>query len=200
MNYYNEIRECLLNNEVNKKVKNYVVNKSDLDTYYKVGKILSEAGKCYGEGIIKNYALRLTRELGKGYTTTNLKYFRQFYIFAKSHTLCDKLNWSHYRTLLSLNNNDEINYYIDITISKNLSVRQLRERIKAKEYERLSEETKLKLKENKENLEVKDFVKDPIIIKSKKIHENISEKVLQKLILENVSDFFRRIRYRFFFY
>lgn len=164
MNYYNEIRECLLNNEVNKKVKNYVVNKSDLDTYYKVGKMLSEAGKCYGEGIIKNYALRLTRELGKGYTTTNLKYFRQFYIFAKSHTLCDKLNWSHYRTLLSLNNNDEINYYIDITISKNLSLRQLRERIKAKEYERLSEETKLKLKENKENLEVKDFVKDPIIM------------------------------------
>lgn len=193
MNYYNEIRECLLNNEVNKKVKNYVVNKSDLDTYYKVGKILSEAGKCYGEGIIKNYALRLTRELGKGYTTTNLKYFRQFYIFAKSHTLCDKLNWSHYRTLLSLNNNDEINYYIDITISKNLSVRQLRERIKAKEYERLSEETKLKLKENKENLEVKDFVKDPIIIKSKKIHENISEKVLQKLILENVSDFLEEL-------
>lgn len=193
MNYYNEIRECLLNNEVNKKVKNYVVNKSDLDTYYKVGKMLSEAGKCYGEGIIKNYALRLTRELGKGYTTTNLKYFRQFYIFAKSHTLCDKLNWSHYRTLLSLNNNDEINYYIDITISKNLSVRQLRERIKAKEYERLSEETKLKLKENKENLEVKDFVKDPIIIKSKKIHENISEKVLQKLILENVSAFLEEL-------
>lgn len=107
--------------------------------------------------------------------------------------MCDKLNWSHYRTLLSLNNNDEINYYIDITISKNLSVRQLRERIKAKEYERLSEETKLKLKENKENLEVKDFVKDPIIIKSKKIHENISEKVLQKLILENVSDFLEEL-------
>lgn len=193
MNYYNEIRECLLNNEVNKKVKNYVVNKSDLDTYYKVGKMLSEAGKCYGEGIIKNYALRLTRELGKGYTTTNLKYFRQFYIFAKGHTLCDKLNWSHYRTLLSINDNDEINYYVDITISNNLSVRQLRERIKAKEYERLSEETKLKLKENKENLEVKDFVKDPIIIKSKKIHENISEKVLQKLIFENVSDFLEEL-------
>lgn len=193
MNYYNEIRECLLNNEVNKKVKNYVINKSDLNTYYKVGKMLSEAGKCYGEGIIKNYALRLTRELGKGYTTTNLKYFRQFYIFAKGHTLCDKLNWSHYRTLLSLNDNNEINYYVDITISNNLSVRQLREKIKAKEYERLSEETKLKLKENKENLEVKDFVKDPIIIKSKKIHENISEKVLQKLILENVSSFLEEL-------
>lgn len=199
MNYYNEIRECLLNNEVNKKVKNYVVNKSDLNTYYKVGKMLSEAGKCYGEGIIKKYALRLTRELGKGYTTTNLKYFRQFYIFAKGHTLCDKLNWSHYRTLLSLNDNNEINYYVDITISNNLSVRQLRERIKAKEYERLSEETKLKLKENRENLEVKDFVKDPIIIKSKKIHENISEKVLQKLILENVSAFLEELGIGFSF-
>lgn len=190
MNYYNEIRKYLLNNEV---------NKSDLDTYYKVGKMLSEAGECYGEGIIKKYALRLTRELGKGYTTTNLKYFRQFYIFAKGHTLCDKLNWSHYRTLLSLNDNNEINYYVDITISNNLSVRQLRERIKAKEYERLSEETKLKLKENRENLEVKDFVKDPIIIKSKKIHENISEKVLQKLILENVSAFLEELGIGFSF-
>lgn len=113
--------------------------------------------------------------------------------------MCDKLNWSHYRTLLSLNDNNEINYYVDITISNNLSVRQLRERIKAKEYERLSEETKLKLKENRENLEVKDFVKDPIIIKSKKIHENISEKVLQKLILENVSAFLEELGIGFSF-
>ena len=196
MNYYNEIRECLLNNEVNKKVKNYVVNKSDLDTYYKVGKILSEAGKCYGEGIIKEYSKKLRFDLNKKYSVRVLYKMLKFYDYTKKQkvpTLSAQLSWSHYVELLSINDNERINYYADITISKNLSVRQLRERIKAKEYERLSEETKLKLKENKENLEVKDFVKDPIIIKSKKIHENISEKVLQKLILENVSAFLEEL-------
>ena len=47
MNYYNEIKNELINNEINRKVKNYSINKSDLNTYYKVGKILSGAGKHY---------------------------------------------------------------------------------------------------------------------------------------------------------
>ena len=97
MNYYNEIKQELINNEIKKQIKNYSINRSDLNTYYKVGKILSEAGKHYGEGIIKEYSKKLTKDLGKGYTETNLKYFRQFYAFLKSHTLCDKLSWSHYR-------------------------------------------------------------------------------------------------------
>ena len=55
----------------------------------------------------------MTNELGKGYSETNLKYYRQFYLYAKSHTLCDDLTWYHYRTLLSLSNDNEINYYIN---------------------------------------------------------------------------------------
>ena len=81
MNYYNEIKENFINNEITKRVKEYSKNKSDLNTYYNVGKLLSEAGKHYGEGIIKEYSKRLTQELGKGYTETNLKYFRKFYNF-----------------------------------------------------------------------------------------------------------------------
>ena len=53
MNYYNEIKDILINNEVTKKIKDYSKNKSDLDTYYEVGKLLVAAGKHYGEGIIK---------------------------------------------------------------------------------------------------------------------------------------------------
>lgn len=71
MNYYNEIKNELINNEINKKVKNYSINKSDLNTYYNVGKILSEAGKNYGEGIIREYSKRLTDDLGKGYSKRN---------------------------------------------------------------------------------------------------------------------------------
>ena len=165
MNYYDEIKKELLNNEITKKVKNYSINKSDLTTYYNTGKLLKEAGKHYGEGIIKEYSEKLTSEFGKGYTMTNLKYFRQFYIFLKSHTVCDQLSWSHYRTLLSLSDENAIEYYIKIIIEQNLSVRELRQKIKSDEYERLDEETKKKLK-IKEELKVPDLVKNPIQIKN----------------------------------
>lgn len=72
MNYYNEIKNELINNEINRKIKNYSINKSDLNTYYNVGKMLSKAGKHYGEGIIKEYSKKLTNELGKGYTQSIL--------------------------------------------------------------------------------------------------------------------------------
>ena len=71
MNYYKEIRNELINNEINRKVKNYSINKSDLTTYYNVGKLLSDAGKHYGEGVIKEYSKKLTNELGKGYSKRN---------------------------------------------------------------------------------------------------------------------------------
>ena len=84
MNYYKAIKNELINNEITKKVKEYSKNRSDLTTYYNVGKLLSEAGKHYGEGIIKEYSRKLTKELGKGYSVTQLKYIRRFYnIFSK---------------------------------------------------------------------------------------------------------------------
>ena len=84
MNYYNEIKNELINNEITKKVKDYSKNRSDLSTYYNVGKLLSEAGKHYGEGIIKEYSKRLSDELGRGYTITRLKYMRRYYeVFEK---------------------------------------------------------------------------------------------------------------------
>ena len=112
MNYYDEIKNELVNNEIYKRVKDYSKNKHDLSTYYNVGKLLSEAGKHYGEGIIKKYSIMITKEFGKGYNETNLKYFRQFYKFSNRHTVCDKLSWSHYRTLLSVSNVNKINYHI----------------------------------------------------------------------------------------
>ena len=83
MNYYNEIKQQLINNEINRKVKNYSINKSDLNTYYNVGKLLLEAGKTYGEGIIREYSRRLISELGKGYSQRNLRNMRQFYKISK---------------------------------------------------------------------------------------------------------------------
>lgn len=198
MNYYTEIKNELINNEINRKVKNHSINQSDLNAYYNVGKILSEAGKHYGEGIIKEYSRRLTSELGKGYTETNLKYFRQFYIFLKSHTLCDDLSWSHYRTLLSLTDEEEINYYIFICKEQSLSVRKLQEKIKSKEYYRLDNAAKLKLKK-KERLIITDFVKNPITIRADKKYEIISEKILRHFILENIETFMKELGNSFCF-
>ena len=77
MNYYKEIKELLINNEVYKKVKDYSKNKNDLETYYNVGKLLYNAGCKYGDKIIENYSKKLTSELGKGYSIRNLRNMRQ---------------------------------------------------------------------------------------------------------------------------
>lgn len=96
MNYYNEIKNEIINNEITKKVKDYSKNKSDLTTYYNVGKLLSEAGKHYGEGIIKEYSKKLSKELNRKYSVTTLLYMRQFYESKISQAVTEKLTWSHY--------------------------------------------------------------------------------------------------------
>ena len=192
MNYYNEIKNELINNEITKRIKDYSKNKSDLTAYYNVGKLLSEAGKQYGEGIIKEYSRKLTNELGKNYSETTLKYYRLFYNFAIRHSMSDELSYTHYRVLLQLKNMDEINYYIKISINQNLSVRQLQNRIKNKEYDRLDNKTKEKLIAKKET-SVVDFIKNPIAIKNTTNKEIISEKVLQKVILEDLDNFLKEL-------
>ena len=191
MNYYDEIKTELVNNEITKKVKDYSKNKSDLTTYYNVGKLLAEAGKHYGEGIIKEYSDRLSSELNIKYSVRTLykiiKYFN-YMNKQKVPTVSAKLSWSHYDELLKLTDENIINYYIKISEEQNLSVRELRKKIKSNEYERLDEETKKKLK-NKEELKVPDLVKNPIQIKNTSGNNEISEKILQKLILEDIPYF-----------
>ena len=193
MNYYSEIKNELVNNEIYKRVKDYSKNKHDLSTYYNVGKLLSEAGKSYGDGIIKEYSKRLTNELGKKYSYTYLTRMRQFYLLGKKVApLAQQLTWSHYVELISLKNIDEIRYYIDISASQNLSRNELRNRIKSKEYERLDNKTKEKLI-NKEDTLVSDFIKDPIIINNSLNHIEISERVLKELILNDLDIFLKQL-------
>ena len=198
INYYNEIKEQLINNEITKKVKDYSKNKSDLDTYYNVGKLIIEAQggekrAKYGDNLIKEYSKKLTLELGIGYSTRSLKRMRKFYLYCQKGTqLATLLTWSHYIELLSLKNINEINYYINISINENLSRNDLRKRIKSKEYARLDDNTKNKLI-NKEDTAVTDFIKNPIIIKNTTKNEIISEKILKKLILEDIDNFLKEL-------
>ena len=201
MNYYNEIKQELINNEINRKVKLYSINKSDLNTYYNVGKILSEAGKHYGEGIVKEYSQKLKIELGKSYSVRLLYRMLKYYDFiskGKLPTLSAKLSWSHYDEILRFDDVSKIAYYINISEKQNLSIRQLREKIKFNEYERLPEDAKNKLINNEES-NIVDFVKNPIRIKNNKNYEILSEKVLQKLILEDIENFLEELGIGFTF-
>ena len=188
-NYYDEIKETLVKNEIYKKVKDYSKNKSDLKAYFEVGRLIVEAQggekrAKYGNKLIKEYSERLTRELGKGYKVSNLKNMRQFYlIFKKRQALLGELTWSHYIELIRLNSMKEIDYYIYITRVQNLSYRELHERIKSKEYERIG------FKEELEKPKINTLIKNPIMIKVKNKNERLSEYALHRSILENIDDF-----------
>ena len=198
MNYYNEIKKELRNNEIYKSIKDYSKNRNDLQTYYNVGKLIIEAQggeekAKYGDGLIKEYSKKLTIELGKGYTTTNLKYMRQFYIFIKKgHAMNDQLTWTHYKQLMPLNDINEINYYIKISIEQKLSYRELNKKIKNKEYQRLDQKTKEKLIKKEEN-NIEDFIKHPILIKNNYEYNEISEQLLEQLILEDIDNFLNEL-------
>jgi len=191
MKYYNEIKNKLIDNEIYEKVKDYSKERNRVKTYFEIGKLLNEAGSKYGESIIENYSKKLMLEVGKKYNKRTLFRMRQFYrIFCdeKVSAVLTQLTWSHCLELIVLKDSNEINYYIHITIKNNYNYRQLHEKIKSKEYERLDEKTKLKLF-NQEQTLVSDFIKNPIFIKNSYNYGEISEKILKKLILEDMDNF-----------
>ncbi len=207
MNYYEQIKGLLISNEVYKKVKDYSKNKSEVDTYYNVGKLIVEAqnGQTrakYGDNLIKKFSEKLVVELNnKKYSYRNLMNMRKFYLVfrnEKVNALRSQLTWSHYRELLSLKSYEAIKYYTNIAAKYNLGYRELILRIKNNEYERLPLETKNKLV-NSEKIEISDLVPNPILIQNKSGIEIVTEKVLHSLILENIEDFMKELSNSFSF-
>ena len=195
MNYYDEIKNKLIKSEIYDKVIDYSKDRHKVSVYFETGKLLSEAGKEYGKNIIKQYSEKLMIEVGKKYNERTLYGMRKFYeVFnnEKLNPLGSKLSWSHYRELISIKNIDEIIYYIFICEKYNLSKRQLQERIRNHEYDRLSDNTKNKLI-TKEQLNVNDLVPNPIIIKTNSLKENLSEYALKQLLLNNLDDFLNQL-------
>ena len=202
-NIYVEIKKELVQSVIDKKVDTYFVNKNELTHYYNVGKKLIDAQggeerSKYGDGLIKKYSEKLTKELGKGYSVQNLKNMRRFYLyFQKRHPLgvqfSDKINWSHYKILIFLKDTNEIDYYINQISKYHWSKRTLQNKIKSKEYQRLDAKTKNKLI-NKKELDIYDNIKNPIYINA---HNNdiddISEKVLKSYILKDLDNFLEQL-------
>lgn len=191
MNYYNEIKNKLIKSEIYDRVKDYSKDGHKVNAYLEKSKLLSEAGKEYVKNIIKKYSEKLIIEVGKKYNERNLRYMRKIYemiVRTKWNTMCSKLSWSHYREVLSLNDSNEILFYLSESDVKNLTQRQLHNMIKQNTYNRLSSKTKNKLV-NQEQLKVDDLVPNPIIIKINSVNEEITEYALKQLILNNLDDF-----------
>lgn len=201
MNYYNEIKNKLLDNETYSKVKDYSKERHKAITYFEIGKLLNEAGGKHGDNIIDEYSKRLVIEVGKKYNRRTLFRMKQFYnMFSdeKVSPLVTQLTWSHYLILLPIKNRNAIYYYIEQVSKRNLSKRQLEDIIKSKEYERLPVETKNKLIIN-EKIEVKDLVPNPILIRNQNNIEIATEKALHQLILEDIELFMKELGNSFSF-
>ncbi len=132
--YYIEIKNKLIDDEIYNKVKDYSKERHRVITYFEIGKILSEVGSKYGENIIGEYSKKLSIEVNKKYDVSTLYKMRKLYIIfsdEKVAPLVPKLSWSHCLILLPIKNNNKIIYYIKQIILRNLSKRELREIIKS---------------------------------------------------------------------
>lgn len=194
MNYYDEIKNKLIDNELYSRVKDYSKEKNKVITYFEIGKILNEAGGKYGDKIIDEYSKKLVVEVGKKYNRRTLFRMKQFYNMfndEKVSPLATQLTLSHYTELLSIKDKNEVIYYIKITTEKRLSKRELRERIHNNEYNRLPPETKNKIITN-DKIEVNDLIPNPILIRNNNI-EKVTEKTLHHLILEDIESFMKEL-------
>ncbi|HXG67730.1 MAG TPA: PDDEXK nuclease domain-containing protein [Blastocatellia bacterium] len=179
------------------------VNTEMVRAYWLIGQAIVEQeqqGKQragYGEGLIELLAARLTADFGKGFTTTNLKYMRQFYLtFGKSHALRGELTWTHYRLLLRVENPEARAFYETEAAEANWSTRQMERQINSLFYERvaLSRSRRALLTTARAEAETQtpmDFIKDPFVLEFLGLRESRSflERDLETAILDHMQEF-----------
>ena len=174
-------------------------------TYFEIGRLIVEDEQKgferaeYGKETLKNLSVRLTKEFGKGFSATNLKQMKNFYLAYKiSQTVSDqfKLSWSHYLVLMRMENLNERNFYEIEAINNNWSLRELKRQFNSALYERL---VLSKNKEKVKELALKgqiiekpsDVVKDPYILEFLGLEEkpNYSENDLEIEIINKLEMF-----------
>jgi len=170
--FYNEIKN-ILNMARNKvyKTANFVM----VEAYWNIGKsIIEEQGGNekaeYGAGLIKELSKQMTQDFGKGFTVTNLKYMRQFYLmFPNSHALRDELSWTHYRLLMKVENDNAREFYMQEAVKSQWSTRQLERQINSFFYERLlssknKEQVAAEIKILEPAKKPEDVIRDPYVL------------------------------------
>ncbi len=200
MNYLKNIEELIVENEARKIATALRDNSNTLLTYWNIGKLIVEAQggekrAKYGDNLINEWGKKLSGKYGKNYDTRSLRRFRTFYNnFSIWGSVSPKLTWTHYRYILSIKNENERNYYINLVILNNLSVRELRKEIKNKAFDRLSyvdkEHIEIISDTNNTSLSIKDMIKDPIILKVDDDIDKIDELAIHKYIISLLEDKF----------
>ena len=211
-NIYEEIRN-LLKSARESIVSN--VNSTMTKTYFLIGKRIVEEEQNgneraeYGKSLIKNLSLELTKEFGKGFSETNLKQMKTFYmVYRNSQTVSDlfKLSWSHYLILMRMDNIAERNFYEIEAVQNNWSLRELRRQIDSALYERLVlSRDKEKVKELAFKGQIiekpKDIIKNPYILEFLGLEEEsgYSENDLETAIINHLEKFIMELGKGFLF-
>ena len=152
----------------------------------------------YGKGVVDRLSKRLIQEYGNGFSSTNIRYMRQFYLaFPIRHTVCDKLSWSHYRQLIRVENETARNYYLSECVAENWSVRQLERQINTLYYERmLASRDKDKVKAEIHTsvppaLTPREIIRDPFILEFLGIKqgEHFLEGDLEQMLISKLQHF-----------
>ncbi len=180
------------------------VNSTLVRAYWQVGKHIVEYEQGgaeraeYGKNVINSVSKQLVAEFGSGFTPTNLRYMRQFYLcFPIYHTLCDKLSWSHCRTLLKVQNSDTMKWYLSECVRENWSVRQLDRQINTLFYERmLASRDKESVKKEIQSTEPqvlapREIIRDPYILDFLGIpqSEHFLESDLEQMLISKLQHF-----------
>ena len=205
MNYLNNIKNLIEKDIVLNKKHRLIEEDSRLNTYFEIGKLIVEAqsGEArakYGNGLIKEWSKELTSLYGKGYDYTNLSRMRKLYlVFEKVGAVPQQLTWTNLSIILPIKEESKRNYYINLCTKQNLSSRQLKEKIKNNEYERLEYKDDIELITEDKTISIKDMIKNPVLIKTNERIDKLSENALKQFILEKIEDFLLELGYGFTF-
>lgn len=181
----------------------HTANIEMLNSYWDIGREIIEEeqnGKEraeYGKYIIKNLSERLTKEYGQGYIEQNLRNMRQFYrIFPKRNALRSELTWTHYRTLMRVENEQARQFYMEEAIAGNWGTRELERQKNSLYYERLlmSKNKKGMIKDGRateEKMQTDHIIKDPFVLEFLQVKqgENLSEKKLETALIDKLQQF-----------
>ncbi len=192
------------------------VNKELLITNWKIGEVIVRYEQNdniraeYGEKVLEQLSKMLIKQLGKGFSLSNLRYMRRFYQeYSIRQSLTAELTWTHYCELMRISDANKRKFYEKETINSNWSVRELKRQISTSLYERLllskgkiNKEEVLRL--SSVGIEMNDprnFIKDPYVFEFLGIPENkpMLESDLEKALLDQISKFMLELGRGFMF-
>lgn len=199
---YDDIRAIIINtrNTIYK-----AVNTGILEANWKIGRRIVEEEQAgasraeYGQRVINDLAEKLSVEFGRGFDARELRRYRQFYLlFPKWDALRPELTWTHYRTLIRVENERARLYYMNEAALQNWSTRALDSQIERLTYERiLSSQNQLIVKEAEDaasrqaQLTPADIIKDPYVLDFLGLPSGVNfyEKDLEKALIDNLQQF-----------